>query len=430
MAQHKKHIKSVLVCVLSAMLLASCSAETASSSAGSTAPETYSADTGTNEASIDTHEDDLIRNGLGAVYQAGDEGSAVYDPEEFSSYTTEFSDAENKYMITIELNAAKTAFELTLEDSSFEFSTFEITAPENYTLNIPFSQDSASTVCSLIKNTVDDTSVPDILSFTFYLNNFDDESLAYSVKKFYSVKDGKICEIKLYDNTSGTSEPLEYCSDFTLYHTEPLRFMPAPVVSYDENQNASVNLSVYDFDPDEMTFTKNTVDTSFENSPLYYGYAAYATANDIAAYFTTTSLNVSDYENYVEVPSVSNSEINDYFFKVDDPRFTTVDELKEFTRKYFSEKLVTDMFLNAPQKYRDIDGSLYTIVGDGGMDFTLGQITITDYSENGNEITYHTKQEKFNDDGDFVDFIDGGDFVIERDPSNDTFKVTKYTLRY
>ena len=104
--------------------------------------------------------------------------------------------------------------------------------------------------------------------------------------------------------------------------------------------------------------------------------------------------------------------------------------MKEFTRKYFSEKLVTDMFLNAPQKYRDIDGSLYTIVGDGGVDFTLGQITITDYSENGNEITYHTKQEKFNDDGDFVDFIDGGDFVIERDPSNDTFKVTKYTLRY
>ena len=90
--------------------------------------------------------------------------------------------------------------------------------------------------------------------------------------------------------------------------------------------------------------------------------------------------------------------------------------------------LVNDLFINAPQKYRDIDGALYTIVGDGGMDFTLGDLTITSWEENGNTVTYHTKQEKFDDEGKFKEFIDGGDFTVERTDSG--FTVTQYRIVY
>jgi hypothetical protein len=84
--------------------------------------------------------------------------------------------------------------------------------------------------------------------------------------------------------------------------------------------------------------------------------------------------------------------------------------------------------VNAPQKYRDIDGELYTIVGDGGADFTLGDLTITSWEEDGSSVTYHTKQEKFDEDGKFKEFIDGGDFTVEI--SDNGFIVTQYRISY
>lgn len=417
----KRIIISLLSCAIAASMLSSCSTNTTET--------TTSVEINTTTASADIPEEgNVVRNNQVAMYSNSDE--ANYNPEPFSSYTFEFSNYEEKYMITIALNSVGNAFDLTLEYSNFDFYEFQITAPENYTLNIPYSQDSASTVCKVISNTVDDTATPDILEFMFYLDNFDDPSLPYVVKKFYSIKDNQLCEIKLIDNTlqnenGDIGAELEYCPDSTLFHTEPLVFMAAPQVEFD-GKDASVNIYTYTLDAENMVLEKNLCDSSYETSPLYYGYAVHAIANNVAQYFNTTSLNVTDYENYVELPSVNNSDTSDYFFKVDDERFTTVDELLNFTKQYFSDKLTTDMFINAPQKYRDIDGSLYTIVGDGGYDFTLGQLTITDYSENGNVITYHTKQEKFNDEGDFTNFIDGGDFVIERNPDDNTFKVTQY----
>lgn len=355
--------------------------------------------------------------------------STEYTPDPFTSYTFEFSQYENKYMITVELAQGGNAFLLTLEDNSFNFSTLEITAPKNYTLNIPFSQKDASSVCSVIKNTVDDTPVPDILQFTFYLNNFDDESLPYSVKKFYSIKDNKLCEIKILDGTENTasSDALPYCPDDILYHTEADVFMTAPEVDEDMN----VSLFTYKFEPVELTLTKARQDSSYDGNLLYYGYAALAAADKAASYFTTTSLNVSDYENYVEMPSVNDSQSSDYFFRVDDSRFTSTDDLKDFARRFFNEKLVNELFNNAPQKYRDIDGALYTIVGDGGYDFTLGRRTITGFEQNGNIITYHTKQEKFNEeDGRFLNFIDSGDFTIEVNPEDESFIFTQYRFSY
>ncbi|MBQ2824523.1 MAG: hypothetical protein IJF18_08100 [Oscillospiraceae bacterium] len=380
------------------------------------------------ETVIVSETQNIIRSSPSVYSNNGDE--SVYTPEPFSSYTFEYYDGAEKYMTTISTDSTGDVFNIILEDSSFGFSETTITPPDDYILNIPYSQQTASSVCTVIRNTIDDTPVPDILEFTFYLSNFEDESLSYTVKKYYAVRDGELCEIKLVsEDAAGTATEMEYCSDYTLFHTEPLVFMPTPVVNIDENRSLSADVYTYTFDPDAMTMTRQLIDSSYESNPLYYCYKTYAAADYIAKYFTKTSLNVTDYENYVEVPSV-NSDNNEYFFKVDDPRFGTVEELKDFTRKFFTEKLVSDMFINAPQKYRDIDGVLHTIVGDGGYDFTLGKITITEIEESGNTITVHTKQEKFTPEGKFDTFIDGGDFVIERNPEDDSFVVTQYRFVY
>lgn len=425
----KKSVKPVILCLLAAAMCG-CSARTADTTV-----------TMQTELSVTETDSGAAANRAALLYSATD-GETAYTPEPFSSYSFDYSDGENKYMITVAVNSTSDAFELTLEDAQFGFSTFEITAPKDYALNIPFSQEQGSTVCRVLKNSYKEKVLPDILEFTFYLNNFENEDAPYSVKKFYAVSGGQLSEIVLinsemdrpdnaYDdlllNSSGSV--MDYCADFSLRNTEAGIFMPPPEVSFDDNGNMQVTVYNYSFDPDNMTMIKYRQPVDFDSDPLYFGYAAEAVADDIAKYFTTTSLNVEDYENYIELPSVSNPDMNDYFFKVADDRFPTLDKLKKFTRRYFSEKLVNEMFLNAPQKYRDIDGALYTIVGDGGMDFTLGDRLITGWDINGNEITYHTKQEKFTEEGEFKEYIDSGDFVINLN-ADGTFLITKYSLKY
>lgn len=414
------HMKSknmfIVLLAAAAVLCSSCSAEV---------PVTSKVEVIMTETAVSESEN-IIPGSIPAVYNNSE---SAYSPEPFSSYTFECSDGTDRFMVTLDLDETGTAFDIMLENGSFEFSEFRITAPEKYILNIPYSADTASNVCTVIKNTINDEAVPDILEFTFYLNDFEDESLAYSVKKFYSVKDNKLQEIEILDETDGSTRKLEYCSDFRLYHTEPLIFMPDPQVEISADGSVNSDIYTYTFDPVNMTMTKKLTDSDFDVSPLYYSYKAYSVANHIAKYFTTASLNVTDYENYVAVTSV-NSDTADYFFKVDDERFGTVDELKNFTRLFFTEKLVSDMFINAPQKYRDIDDELYTIVGDGGYDFTLGKTTINSIDISGNIITVYTKQEKFTMDGRFDTFIDGGTFVIERDPEDDSFMILEYRFSY
>ncbi len=355
--------------------------------------------------------------------------SYEYDPDTFSSYTFSVSDGENNYMITVSNQDNGSSFNIITEDNAFNYSEFTLTAPENYVLNVPFSQDDASSVCTVLKNTADDSIVPDIIQFTFYLDNFDtEEELPYTVKRFYSVKDNAFKEIEVYD-ISG--EKMDFIPEFTLLRTEGTVFMPVPEVKFAEDGSAEVELEVYDLNTDDMTLTKRKQSSDFDTDKLYYGYAAKAVADDIARYFTTTSLNVSDYDNYVVVDSLNSDTSSSYFFYVDDPRFSTKSELESFVKKYFDAKTTDEMFINAPQKYRDIDGKLCTIVGDAGISY-IGDITITgyNYDEKAGKITYNTKAERFDENGRFIEFIDGGDFTLEVNTKDCSFKITQYKLNY
>ncbi len=351
--------------------------------------------------------------------------ASVYDSEvnadPFTSYTYDFSVYGNNYMITVMPDELTTGLTLTVEDNQFGFSTFSVTPPDNYMVMLPYSQQQASTVCTVIKNSTAEDPAPDLLKIDFYLSTFEDESLPYTVSRLYSILNNGLVEVEVYNTISDEDspemnqdilEPMKYIPDSYLYQTETDTFMPEPVVTADEEGSLSAKVVTYTINYNDMTMRRGYEDVSSVDNALYYGYAAHAIAGDIYRYFTATSLNISDYDNYVEIPD-TNSESNQYFFKVDDPRFSAVEEFKAYVSRYFDSKLVNNMFLTAPQQYRDIDGTLHTLLGDGGMNASLGKLTITEWEQDGSIITYHTKQELFDDNGSFKDYIDGGDFVIE-----------------
>lgn len=369
----------------------------------------------------------LVVNNQYALTSAYD-GEAYNEP--FSSYTYDFSVYGSNYMITVTPDETTTGLTLTVEDNSFGFSTFNVTPPNGYMVMLPYTQQQASQVCTVIKN--EDGTAPDLLKIDFYLSTFEDETLPYTVSRLYSIMDNRLVEVEVYDTIGEAEFPdvdedvferMEYIPDSYLYHTEPDTFMPEPIVTADEDGSLRAKVITYKLNYNDMTMRRGYEDVTSVDNALYYGYAAHAIAGDIYKYFIATSLNVSDYENYVEIP-VTGSETNQYFFKVDDPRFSTVDEFKAYVSRYFDSSLVNNMFLTAPQQYRDIDGELHTILGDGGMNPNLGKLTITDWVQDGSVITYHTKQETFDDNYMFTGYVDGGDFVIEVD--DDSFIVKEY----
>lgn len=399
-------------------------------------------------------EQNLVRSKT-AVGNSFDE---YIESEPFTSYSYDFTVYDSNYMITAAPDETSEGLTLTVEDNTFGFSTFHVAPPANYSVALPYSQEYASQVCTVIKSSDDTSTYPDLLKIDFYLSNFEDDTLPYTVSRLYSILNNQLVEVEVYDTTGGfeaangtvydgytaeagvTSisedkqevnvviesdeyfERLDYIPESYLYQTEPLKFMPEPTINIDnETGKLSATVVTYTLNPDDMTMRRAYEPVSTDN--VYFGYMTHAIAGNIYQYFIATSLNVTDYENYIEI-SVEGEEQSRYFFKVDDPRFHTVQELRDYVSGYFSEELVDYMFVNAPQKYRDIDGELYTILGDGGINETLGKLTITDFVRQDNVITYHTKQEKYNENHE-MSYIDGGDFIIElRDDGS--FIVTKY----
>lgn len=386
-------------------------------------------------------EQNLVRSKT-AVGNSFDE---YVESEPFTSYSYDFTVYDSNYMITAAPDETREGLTLTVEDNTFGFSTFHVAPPANYSVALPYSQEYASQVCTVIKSSDDTNTYPDLLKIDFYLSNFEDESLPYTVSRLYSILNNRLVEVEVYDTTGAFKketaaaadtaksagdeavptveyfERLDYIPESYLYQTEPLKFMPEPTINVTDDGQIFATVVTYTLNPDDMTMRREYEALSTDN--VYFGYMAHAVAGYIYQYFIATSLNVADYENYIEIPA-EGEEQSRYYFKVDDPRFHTVQELRDYVSKYFSEELTDYMFANAPQRYRDIDGELYTILGDGGVNDSLGKLTITDFVRQGDVITYHTKQEKFNENHE-MSYIHGGDFVIEI-KDDGSFIVTKY----
>ena len=402
--------------------------------------------------------ENLVRSNPAAIGYSLDE---AVENTPFESYTYDFTAYDNNYMITVAADEKKTGLLLTVEDNTFGYTNINVDPPNGYVVYLPYSQQYASSVCTIIRST--EENCPDLMKIDFYLADFTDESLPYVVSRLYSILDNKLVEVEVYDTTgdypsvSSYAAPVNYGIDLpvevpltkeelenvnvmedieteylerlyfipesNLYQTEPLKFMPEPMVTLNDDGTFTARIVTYTLHPADMTMRRAYEDCS-PDDPLYYGYAAHAIAGSIYQYFAVTSLNVTDYTDYVEV-EVPGEAQSQYFFKVDDPRFSTVQQLRSYVSRYFSDDIVNEMFRSAPQKYRDINGELYTILGDGGINDTLGKLTVTDWEIDGDRITYHTRQEKFNENHEMTGYVDGGNFVIRVKPDG-SFIVEEY----
>lgn len=379
----------------------------------------------------------------------------------FTSYTYDFTVYEDNFMITATPDETRTGLVLTVENNNFEYYTFNVSPPAGYSVYLPYSQQEANTVCTVIRGT--ENVLPDLLKIDFYRTSSENENLPYTVSRMYTIiprKNGELVQLNVFGKPAETSEAdeyatmtlalpltieaeepkeesgglaaLDYIPESSIYQAEPLnprKFMADPEVTANDDGSFDVSVVTYEFDEMSMSMTYKEEECTREN-PIYFGYAAYAIAGDIYKYFKDTSLNVSDYENYVEIPSAS-GDTSQYFFKVDDPRFSTVKELRQFAEKYFAKNIVDEMFLSAPQQYRDIDGELYTIVGDGGHDDSLGRLIFTgemeeDLDSPTDNLTYYTQQEKYNENHEMTGYIDGGKFTLEFTDSEPGFIITQY----
>lgn len=367
---------------------------------------------------------------------------AEEENEPFTSYTFTYSDSQDNYLITLSTgeyldiynNGAQmlpVSVTLTCEDKSFSSQTFEATAPEGYYVGLPYSANGAYTACTIIKNDIDSTPVPDLIQLDFWLYDCsENDDRPYYVSKFYTVHEGKLSEVKMIDNTKQEGEILPYCP-VDMLHTEPLKLMEVPVPEVTKD-GVSLQIYTYTYDIAENTLTKN-VEPPVQDNMLYFGYYYYYRAMEIAYYMNQTTFPAEDYENYIETEVASgDSTATVMYFAVSDPRFSTYEELYNYMLTIFNQRITDDMLAAAPMQYKDFDGKLYGILGDGGYNINLGPVTFTGYeiSEDGQTITFHTRQLTRDDNGVETGYTDGGDFVLTANPDKNGYIITKFRYPY
>ncbi|MCI7766911.1 MAG: hypothetical protein MSJ26_02870 [Oscillospiraceae bacterium] len=368
--------------------------------------------------------------------------------EPFSKYSFELRGAAENYLLTVRQGEYPEEIAVTVENNRYETRDFIITAPSGYTPSFPYSQEGASGAVKLIKNDIDDTYIPDIIQFTFSITQEEldksPDSAIYNVSRMYTVdRDGELREIKMVssEDPDGDGEYEEISHDYLdrtmLYHSEPDKFIYEITVDegnlYDDEGNprpieSRVRIKTLKFEYTVPRLVAGYEEIT-ESDPLYFGYACWAAANSAAQYFTMTAFNISDWENYIEIPRQNEPDSADYYFKIDDSRFSSTKDLKRYLNGIFTPKTAEKLFLNAPQRYTDINGELYGIAGDGGWDFTLGTLTFSDVTVSEDKMVFRSRQEKYDESGNFTGYTDGGNFVIER-CEDGLWRVSEYRYPY
>lgn len=341
--------------------------------------------------------------GASAETQSAENGE---DPP-FEEYTAEVTDGSANYLLT--LSRGEKGITAVLEDNSYQASFEEILPPDGFEPLYPGDSASAGDICRIITNDIDDKPVPDLIRFDFT----DGEN---EVSRFYMISGGKFVRLKIYESADSDAES-DYLARTSLYHSEPLKFISGIIVDESagitDNINDMVRIRTLSFDPKKQSVTCGYEELS-PDDPLYFGYAYWGLANNTARYFTENVYNISDYDDYREEKNPDDPENPYYFFKIDDSRFSDTDGLEQYLRSIFSESLARSLISSSPQKYHDIDGELYALTGQSRHDYSLGMLTFRSYrvSEDGEKITYYTRQEKYDENGKFIGYTDGGDFQL------------------
>ena len=353
----------------------------------------------------------------------------------FENYMVRFDGTNARYILNISRAETEDTIKVEVENDLYRRTVFFVEAPDGYTPYFPETKVNSSYAANVIKNDLNNETLPDLLQFSF-VRKGDDDTMPYFISSFYTVDDdARLHRIDITDLTRtddyGRPVTMTYLDRTQFNHTEPDTFIYEISVDdnmYDENGEFipienRVRIKV-------MTFDKNTQTMSIskkhiaEYDPLYFGYAYWAAANTAAQYFTLYTLPDVDYSVYEEA---QNSDAD--YYLVDSDRFGSVKDLKNYLGTIFSDDIAAELFSNAPQDYRDINGRLYTRDTDDHYDISLGTLTFTDYYVTDTRMMFYSRQVKYDSDGNFETYTDGGNFEISCEDS-DHWKIVRYRYPY
>lgn len=325
------------------------------------------------------------------------------------------SDGSSNFLLTV--TEGTDGVILTLEDNKYNASNLEVSAPEGYR---PIYNNS---LIDILVNDIDESDrIPDIIRISFG----DGEKY---VSGFFIIKDGGLRELELRDKKNG--EKLPYIRRSDMYRSESRRFIDRIVIdeSADPAGNISdaVKLFTYTFDPDRLSLTGRYEELS-EDNPLYFGYAYWGLANNIASCFADGNFRILRGEE-AEIRGDHNKIL--YFCKTDDPRFSNTEELRSYMRKIFTASAADKILALAPDKITDIDGHLYTLTENDTPDPTKGMLTFTRHKLSGDTMTYKTRQQIIDSKGAVTGYSDGGDFTLIKNYYEEYDEETEeYTEKY
>lgn len=355
----------------------------------------------------------------------------------FSDYTFELKGAKENYMVILSKGTYENEIKLAVENNLYKSKEFVITAPDGYLPSFPMDAQYASSAVKIISNDIDETYIPDIMQFRFYLSDFSDENAAMSVSRMYMIdKKGELREIEIVSEDDGSSVTYDYLDKTQLSHCEADKFIYEIIVDdkniYDDNgalipieQRVKIKTLTFEYlSSPKLVIGQEEISTE---NPLYFGYAYWSAANSAAQYFTMNTFNISNWENYIETKLSDGSSV--YYFEIDDARFSCVNDLHSYLNTIFTESAAARIFNDAPQKYTDIDDKLYGIAGDGGYDSSLGALTFTDMEISENKMLFRSRQEKYDQSGNFTGYTDGGNFLIAKQ-NDGNWKVIQYRYPY
>ncbi|MBQ5312286.1 MAG: hypothetical protein ILP19_09670 [Oscillospiraceae bacterium] len=356
--------------------------------------------------------------------------------EPFEDYMVRVNGTNAKYILDISKSELKDQIKVTVEDSSYKRTVFYVDAPEGYIPYFPETQVNAPYAANIIRNDLTAETYPDLIQFSFVLEDKNSGMPDY-MSAFYTIDDeAKLHKIEVTDMTSndGSGKPvkLSFLDRAQFNHTEPGTFIYEISVDdtniYDEEGafipvEERVKIKVLTFDKKDLTM-KISRKVIAEYDPLYFGYAYWAVANAAAQYFTQYTLPDVDYQSF----AVHEGSDEDYYL-VDSDRFRSTEDLRKYLRSIFSRDMTDKLLSEAPQDYRDINGRLYAKDTADMKNSSLGTLTFTDYYMTETTMLFYSRQVKFDSDGNFEAYTDGGNFEISCENS-DNWEIVRYRYPY
>ncbi|MBR4225132.1 MAG: hypothetical protein IKR73_10015 [Oscillospiraceae bacterium] len=349
--------------------------------------------------------------------------------EPFKEHIFRFTGTGGEYLVTV--SPDDDGLTIGIEDKDYERTTTHISPPEGYRVYLPDLQSDHAAAVNVISNDLTDEEMPGIMQFTFLLSD-GPVSSPKVISRFYTIDGSGLRDIEIFDTTQekGERSHLEYLDRVQLNHTEPDKFIYEISVDdtdiYDDQGHFipiedRVKIKLLVFDKRSLTM-KIVCREIRESDPLYFGYAYWAAANTAAQYFTVSLLPDTDY--------TSGTPTDDgTYYTVQSERFRTLADLYMYLLTVFSEDRAAELYREAPQGYRDIDGRLCTRDMVMTPDKTLGTLTFTDMYITDTTMLFYSRQVKTDSDGNVTGYTDGGNFIISCRES-DEWLVTDYRYPY